>query len=372
MNKILLVSNMYPSKKYPHYGVFVKNTEDILYKMSDVHLDKIVIKKNDNKIIKLLSYSFFYILIILKSIFGHYDVLYGHYISHISIPILVIRKFNKKINIVINVHGNDVVADLPKDTRWFPFVRKALLAINKVIVPSNYFKKIMIEDYNVSEDIIYVFPSGGVNSNVFFKRNKDEILAKYKLDSSKTYIGYVSRIEKDKGWDIFLKVANKLKDNDNIRFIVVGGGSESRLYDIMVNDLGLNDRIDKFSLLSQEQIAEIFNVLDIFIFPTFRKSESLGLVGLEAMSCGTILLASDKYGPSTYVENRKNGFTFKTGDYISLYNSVIEILGMSQEYKNKIREKAVSDSRFYDDQFVSEKFINIFKDIIGKKNEYKN
>lgn len=30
MKKILLLSNMYPSKKFPHYGIFVKNTENIL------------------------------------------------------------------------------------------------------------------------------------------------------------------------------------------------------------------------------------------------------------------------------------------------------------------------------------------------------
>ena len=30
MEKILLISNMYPSKKYKHYGVFVQNTASIL------------------------------------------------------------------------------------------------------------------------------------------------------------------------------------------------------------------------------------------------------------------------------------------------------------------------------------------------------
>ena len=30
MKKILLISNMYPSKKYKHYGVFVQNTAQIL------------------------------------------------------------------------------------------------------------------------------------------------------------------------------------------------------------------------------------------------------------------------------------------------------------------------------------------------------
>ena len=30
MKKILVITNMYPSKKYPHYGIFIKNTVNLL------------------------------------------------------------------------------------------------------------------------------------------------------------------------------------------------------------------------------------------------------------------------------------------------------------------------------------------------------
>ena len=48
--KILLVSNMYPSKKYPHYGVFVKNIYESLQK--DFLIDKIVCFKQVSKVYK--------------------------------------------------------------------------------------------------------------------------------------------------------------------------------------------------------------------------------------------------------------------------------------------------------------------------------
>ena len=46
--KILLAANMYPSNKYPHYGIFVKNTEEILKTMENVQIKKVVIKKRKN------------------------------------------------------------------------------------------------------------------------------------------------------------------------------------------------------------------------------------------------------------------------------------------------------------------------------------
>ena len=52
MEKILLISNMYPSKKYKHYGVFVQNTASIL-KNNGYQVDVSALKKKDSKLGKL-------------------------------------------------------------------------------------------------------------------------------------------------------------------------------------------------------------------------------------------------------------------------------------------------------------------------------
>lgn len=55
MKKILLISNMYPSKKYKHYGVFVQNTAQIL-ENSGYKVDVSALKKKDSKLGKLVGY----------------------------------------------------------------------------------------------------------------------------------------------------------------------------------------------------------------------------------------------------------------------------------------------------------------------------
>ena len=42
--------------------------------------------------------------------------------------------------------------------------------------------------------------------------------------------------------------------------------------------------------VTQDELVNYYNALDLFIFPTKRKSESLGLVGLEAMACKTFVI----------------------------------------------------------------------------------
>ena len=313
--KILLISNMYPSKKYPHYGVFIKNIFDIL-KQNNFNLDKVVLKKHDSKLMKLIAYLYFYFKIIFKILFNNYAIIYGHYASHISFPLLIALKFKHNLNIVLNVHGNDIVPEDNNDLKFIPHVRKLLILCNKIIAPSVYFKNILIDEYGIDSNRILVFPSGGIDTKVFHKiENKDYIYKKYNFDKSKKHIGFVSRLEEKKGWDIFLKSAKEiLTQNNNIEFIVVGDGSQKTDYLQLKQNLGLSDEIREFQLLPQNEICEIFNILDIFCFPTYRKSESLGLVGLESMACGTIVIGSDNYGPGSYIQNDFNGFTFKTGD----------------------------------------------------------
>lgn len=156
--KILLAANMYPSNKYPHYGIFVKNTEEILKTMENVQIKKVVIKKTNNLLVKILSYALFYVRIVLYVCAGRYDVLYGHFLSHISLPIIVARKINKKIKIVVNVHGNDVVPDQKKDEKWEKIIRKAIPLINYIIVPSDYFLQIMQTVYNVKKNSFLFSP----------------------------------------------------------------------------------------------------------------------------------------------------------------------------------------------------------------------
>ena len=76
MEKILLISNMYPSKKYKHYGVFVQNTASIL-KNNGYQVDVSALKKKDSKLGKLGGYlSVYFIIMIIFMLIIFHIVLY--------------------------------------------------------------------------------------------------------------------------------------------------------------------------------------------------------------------------------------------------------------------------------------------------------
>ena len=353
---------MYPSNKYGYYGIYVKNVKEILDR--EYYVETVVCHKEENKFKKLLSYINLYLGVIFKGIVNNYDYLYVHFISSSSFGAVLTKLTSKDVKLVLNAHCNDVIDDTKKDLINIRKTRRYIKYADKVIVPSEYFKNIVKDNYYYDEDKIVVYPSGGVDTTLFKKIDKKDAKKNAKLSSKYNYIGYVSKLEKNKGYDIYLRFIKELEKDKKIgdyRFLIIGTGSEEKKLNSLIKDLNLEKYVEVRSMLEGEDLLYFYNSIDAFIFPTYRRSESLGLVGLEAMSCGTFVIASDNYGPSSYVKNNKNGFTFKSKDPIDLKNRFIEFSKLSNDKLDKMISKAKETAKEYDKKTTKNIIINVFE-----------
>lgn len=361
--KILLVSNMYPSEKYKFYGSFVRNTK-ILLEENGFIVDKVVKYKETKFLNKLFSYIMFYIKTTIKGIVNNYDYIYVHYISHSSLGTIIPKVTSKNTKLILNAHGNDVVADFDYEKKNEKKSKKFLKFADNVVVPSNYYKKVMINKYGVSENIITVYPSGGVDTEKFRKKDKNESKKISNLKEEYSYVGYISRIEKNKGYDVFLKAIKNLEEEGKIgnkKFLIIGTGSEEDKMYKLIKELNILKYLEIRNMVSQDELVDIYNSLDLFIFPTYRESESLGLVGLEAMACETFVIASKNYGPTDYVINNKNGLFFEPKDDVDLKNKILEYENLNQEQYKKIIKKARQTAIKYDFKNTAHIILDVFK-----------
>ncbi|RHS91748.1 glycosyltransferase family 4 protein [Erysipelatoclostridium sp. AM42-17] len=360
MKKILIISNMYPSKKYKHYGVFVRNTAHILenngYKVSVSAL-----KKKDSKLGKLWGYTVFYLKSILFALFGYYDILYAHYISHCALLVKIIKKMKPNIKVVVNVHGNDVVPEDKHDEKFIPLVKEVIPMIDLCITPSSYFKNIMMEDYQMASSKVKVFPSGGINFDIF--QHIENAKEKIGLDPDKICIGYIGRYEKRKGWEVFIEAINQLEHKEKYQFCMVGVGEEQEMANQLISKYNLDSLIKKYPMQTQKDLATFYSAIDIFCFPTYRKSDSLGLVGLEAMACKSIVIASNMAGPTSYIKDKQNGFFFVPRDGKDLKDKIEFILSLNQTQLDQIKNQAYQTAKEYDVNHISKTLIEIFEEV---------
>ncbi len=354
--KIFLISNMYPSAKDPLFGVFVKNFKDELEKNSVVFQPISLIQGlTRNPIKKVFNYGIHYFNILI-GIFKKFDLVYVHYVSH-HIPILFFLLPFKRKPWVLNAHGTDII-DLQKNEYLNFFAKKVLKKIDLLVVPTNYFKTKVLQGYPfLKEQDIFVSPSGGIDSTKFFIKDKDE-------KKSKLHLGFVSRFIEEKGWKTFLDALLKLKEK-RIPFVasIAGKGPDEGKILNTIKQNGLEEDVQFLGLIPQEKLVDIYNKIDLYIFPTYREAESLGLTGLEAMACGTPVIACNIAGPATYVESHKNGFLFEPKNSEALTDYILQYHLLQPEQKYKFKLEALNTSKRYRKDFVAKDLLKHLKKV---------
>lgn len=348
MKKILIISNLYPSNKDPYYGTFVKNfVDDLELRKEMYNIDLCAIRgRSYNIYIKIYKYMIFYLNIMSRLLLFRYDLVYVHIITHAALPIRFISLF-KKLPLVFNIHGEDLISQTRLAAFFLRIVTPLLMRAKLIVVPSYFFKrKVEVLLPQISSSKLYVSASGGVKP-FFFDIMKTSISQPIPI------IGYVSRIDRGKGWDTFLRAIKIVEGRHvRVRAQLVGRGEEVCKMNKLIDDLKLGNSVEYIGPVAYRDLPSVYVGFDLFVFPT-RLEESLGLVGLEAMACHTPVVGSRIGGLTDYIEDGVNGFFFDPQDEKSLAESIIKYLSLSTMQQATIRQAAYSTALKYKSDVVS-------------------
>lgn len=354
--KVLLISNMYPSSLHPNYGIFVRNFENGIIENSGI-VHKAVIKGSGKNIIqKILKYIKLFFDVYISLCINKYDVIYVHYAEHSLIPLLPI-KFLLKNTLVVNAHGDDILYNSLISKLVAPIIKKADL----LVVPSEYFFDIA-KKKNLNNHI-FISPSGGIDTSIFGQFN-------LKKDISIFTIGYVSRIDEGKGWDTLLLAIYDLKKHIKVKFkvIIIGGGAQENELKKMVEQLQLQNDVEFFGIIPHKELGNHYNTFDLFVFPT-RLSESLGLVGIEAMACGLPVIGSNIGGLKGYIRNGYNGFIFEAGNNKELTIYLEKFISLDDYEKKFYCKNALTTARDYDSKLINKILYDRLEKLLQRSDE---
>jgi len=133
------------------------------------------------------------------------------------------------------------------------------------------------------------------------------------LPPAEPVILFVGRNEKRKGLSVLLKALPILaREVPGCRLALVGEGLEGRTV-LRGLDGPMRERVSAIGYVSDEELPAYYGAADVFCAPALG-GESFGVVLLEAMACGTAVVASDIPGYRDVLDRAGGGRLFKTGD----------------------------------------------------------
>ncbi len=163
----------------------------------------------------------------------------------------------------------------------------------------------------------------------------------HSIENKRMYLGVCSFWDRRKGFDTFLKLSEMLRDDE---VIVLVGVSEEQLQVLPGNIIGIK------KTNSVQQLAEIYSAADVFLNPTIE--EGLGLVNIEAISCGTPVVTYNSGGSPECI-SEKCGVVVPKGDIDALLGEARRISFPA--------EQVVSEAQRFDKNKKYEEYLQLYE-----------
>jgi glycosyltransferase involved in cell wall biosynthesis len=359
----LFLSNMFPSAKDQSYGAFVaRSLDDLLAEAMDIR-HVVVIRGRQERWQKLRAYGRYFRDLLVVGIFGSIDAIYAHYASHHCLPIALLSIVFRK-RLILHIHGDDLAVRVGwiraiNRTGQGLLVRRADL----IVVPSVFFAEMLRSIYpQMDPSKVVISPSSGVDTTAFDTHEavKDPNHWNLALSVPMVRVGFVGRIDADKGWALLTQAWFMLPPEQRARVHLSfwGGGQQAFDLEKRVAEIGPTNATFH-GQVSPERVPDVHRQFDIHVVPSYR--ESLGLSAIEGMAAGHIVLCSDIRPFIDFTKNGREVLHFRTGDSTSLRDALSRALYMPSDQAARMSSMARRLALDYDRRAVAHQLSSSIK-----------
>lgn len=220
--------------------------------------------------------------------------------------------------------------------------------------------------YDADTERIELVPPG-VDHNIF--RRGDRAAARHRLAlGDGPVVLFVGRIQALKGVGLAVRCLAALGD-PTATLIVVGGPSgrdgaaELARVRALADELGVGGQIRWVPPQRHERLADYYRAANVCLVPS--RSESFGLVALEAAACGTPVVAAAVGGLRSLIDHEHTGFLVEGRDPADYAVPVAKLLG-DEQLQNEMGHVAAAGSLRYSWSITAARLRRLYADLVAR------
>lgn len=281
---------------------------------------------------------------------GAFDVIDAHYFYPDGVAAAMLaRAWGKPL--VVTARGTDVNL-LPE----YPMARRQILraaaradAVNTVCEALKH----RLVELGVGADKITVLRNG-VDLEAF--RPADRAAARAKLGLSRPTLISVGHLIPRKGHDVAVRALARIPEAE---LLIAGEGPERNRLEVLAGELGVHERVHLLGRVPHEELPELYSAADALVLASSR--EGWANVLLEAMACGTPVVASDVWGTAEVVRDPAAGTLVPERTPEAFAAAINRLLA---EPPDRGATRAYAEGLGWDD--TSKGQLRVFRSILGR------
>lgn len=257
--------------------------------------------------------------------------------------------------------------------------RRVLKRADKIIAATPAEQAQLQWLYKADSRKITVIPPG-VDTCHFYPIPSDEAKEYVGIPKDDRMILFVGRIEPLKGVDTLIRAVSclRLHEMEKPAYLIIIGGdpnanpeemtAEMTRLQSICDELCMNHLVVFLGKRGQDTLPYYYSAAEVLVMPSHY--ESFGMVALEAMACGTPVIASQVGGLAFLVQDGITGFHVPDGDHDALCEKLTTILG-DPNLRRQMGENAYHYACEYAWQTIARRIISVYQGLLhGKVDVY--